>query len=302
MFHINHTLGIAGALLAAATLFTACSQNESSSAASDGARTIYGTSQKGPFIKGTKVTLYGMNEKLDQTGEHFSTTIKNNDGNFELKDIPLKDRYAWLSADGYYIDELTGDTSKQKISLNSLVDLQKRDQANINIMTHLSFERTIYLVHHGKSVTKAKKQAEAEVLKAFNMSEEEKSFDQMNILDSSNGDAKLLAISLIMLMAENGGDITQLMSTIALDIEKDGVLNDNENKKIMEKVAHDVIFKTYHIDANITKMGATKIPNYRKYFEEFAMGDSIWIHCDTQDEIQKRNSEDAEYVICRNGK
>ena len=90
-----------------------------------------------------------MDEKLIQTGSHFTTKIDNNRGEYSLKRIKLDDRYAWLVANGYYIDEMMGDTSAQKISLNSLVDLQDRDHANINILTHLSFNRIRHLVKEG---------------------------------------------------------------------------------------------------------------------------------------------------------
>ena len=154
-------------LLVVGTFFTACSQFESGSEASGAGRTISGKSQKGPFVKGTKVTLYGMDENLQQTGAHFSTEINNDRGEYSLKKIDLDDRYAWLNANGYFINELNGAHSEQEISLNSLVDLQDLDHVNINVLTHLSFDRIRYLVKHGKTVDEAKKQAEKEVMTAF---------------------------------------------------------------------------------------------------------------------------------------
>ena len=80
------------ALLAVGVLLVACSEAGSSSASTEGDRTIYGSSQKGPFVKGTEVILYGMDEKLIQTGSHFTTKIDNNRGEYSLKRIKLDDR------------------------------------------------------------------------------------------------------------------------------------------------------------------------------------------------------------------
>ena len=288
-------------------LLAACSQNDSSSAMSEGSRTIYGTSQKGPFVKGTEVTLYGMDEGLIQTGTHFSTEIDNNRGEYSLKRIKLDDRYAWLVANGYYIDEMTGDTSAQKISLNSLVDLQNRDQVNINVLTHLSFDRIRYLVKQGQSVVGAKRQAEIEVMAAFGFSELAESFDQLDILGSAEGDAKLLAISVMVLTAANVGDVTSRMARIAMDLEKDGSWDDTtliqQIKGLVSMANHDGVYKK--VKENLVKLGATDIPDFQKYLDKFASPwDSTWEHCSNENEVKRTthfNDSLYSHVICRDG-
>jgi len=303
----KHLLRFALFLFIFELTLTSCSDDNTSSASSDSTRTIYGSSQKGPFIKGTQITLYGMNEKLHQTGTHFSTKIDNNQGLYTLKNIPLEDRYAWLNANGYYIDEITGDTSAQSISLNSLVDLQNRDQFNINILTHLSFYRILNLVKNGKSVEEAKHQAETEVLKAFGFTEEEESFDQLDILNSSEGDAKLLAISLMMLTAADVGEVTDRLATIAIDLEEDGIWDDStlikQIKDLVSMDEHDGVYKK--INKNLKNMGATEIPDFQKLLKQFASSwDSAWMHCDKQDEIKRTShfiDSARSRVICRDG-
>ena len=68
------------ALLAAGILLVACGMDETSSGEPGLTRTIYGTSQKGPFVKGTEVTLYGMDENLQQTGAHLSRRVASSPG------------------------------------------------------------------------------------------------------------------------------------------------------------------------------------------------------------------------------
>lgn len=295
------------ALLTVGILLTACGQSETNTAPSEGTRTIFGTTQKGPFVKGTEITLYGMDENLHQTGAVFSTKIDNNEGAYSLKNISLGDRFAWLNANGYFIDEITGDTSDRKISLNSLVDLRKKDQVNINVLTHLSFNRVINLVESGKSVDEAKRQAEAEVLKAFGYSENSESFDQLDVLNNGDGDAKLLAISLIMLTAADMGEVTSRLANIAMDLETDGVWNDSalirQLKGYVSMDDHNGAFK--RVRENLVKMGAINIPDFQKYLKQFASPwDSTWEHCDKQDEVRRTtqfNNKLYSHAICRDG-
>jgi len=287
-------------LIAVGAALMACGQAETNSTSSEGTRTISGKSQKGPFIKGTEITLYGMDERLHQTGAKFSTKVDNSQGEYSLKKVNLDDRYAWLNANGYYLDEITRDTSAQKISLNSLVDLQDRDHVNINVLTHLSFDRIRYLVKEGKSVEDAKRQAEKEVMAAFGFSDEGESFDQLDIMGGSKGDAKLLAISLIMLTAKDIGEVTTNMATLAMDLEKDGVWDDStlmyNLKKNVSIDNHDEAYKRAR--RNLIDMGADEISDFEKLINQFAAPwDSAWglgRHCGNQDVVK-------DGYICRDG-
>ena len=298
------------ALLATGILLAACGMDETSSGEPGSTRTIYGTSQKGPFVKGTEVTLYGMDEILHQTGAHFSTKVNNNKGDYSLKKINLEDRYAWLNANGYYIDEMTGEKSAQKISLNSLVDLQDLDHVNINVLTHLAFDRIRYLVKQGKPVDEAKRQAEKEVMVVFGFSEETEAFDQLDILGNGEDDAKLLAISLIMLTARDMGEITDRLATIALDIETDGVLDDTtlmeQTKRLVSMYDNAGLYDKAR--QNLIDMDAIEIPDFKKYIKLYiASWDSTWEQCNRQDEIVYKPQiiggeiDQSQKYICRDG-
>ena len=50
--------------------------------------------QKGPFINGSSVTILELDENLDQTGKTYFTTISDNLGSFEKKNIELISNYA----------------------------------------------------------------------------------------------------------------------------------------------------------------------------------------------------------------
>ena len=95
--------------------------------------TISGVSQKGPFLEGSTVTLYELDEHLHQTGVHYSTTIDNDNGKYHIDSVVLSKPYAWMIVKGNFIDEITGEKSTNPITLNGLVKVEKNKDININI-------------------------------------------------------------------------------------------------------------------------------------------------------------------------
>ena len=79
--------------------------------------------QKGPFINGSSVTISELDENLDQTGKTYFTTISDNSGSFEKKNIQLISNYVMLKADGYYFNEISGKTSTGQVTLYCWVNL-----------------------------------------------------------------------------------------------------------------------------------------------------------------------------------
>ena len=281
---------------------------------------VSGVSQKGPFAKGSSVTLYEMDEYLHQTGLHFETVIDNDSGKYNIKEVSINGPYAWMVVNGYFMNELTGKLSSRKISLNGLVRVEDGDNVNLNVLNHLAFNRINYLVQQGKSVEAAKKQAESEVLKAFGFESDETSFDRMSIFSDGEGNAKLLAISLIMLyqqdevlyseavedlktecrteaecdlmydlheFVDDGGLVIDLMAQISYDIETDGTWdNDSLKKELMKRVGlagNNGIYA--RVERNLKKMGARKIPDFEKYLKVFSPKDSLWGRCNRENEI-----------------
>ena len=227
-------------MLALGLLFQACSNESSFSAATSNGEsdavlsgeTVSGISQKGPFIKGSTVTLYELDEQLHQTGIHYSTTIDNDEGKYHIDSVVLSKPYAWMIVKGNFINEITGKRSYTPITLNGLVKIEKNKDVNINILSHLAFNRIQYLVQQGLNVTQAQKQAEIEVLKAFNIEDDGTPFENMDIFANGEADAKLLAITLILLN-QYEGDIPKtidLLAQITYDLETDGVWTDTSLK------------------------------------------------------------------------
>lgn len=196
-------------------------------------RTLSGFVQKGPFSKGSKISIQELDAvTLLPVGEKIEGTVLNDEGTYSLEFSEFESPYALLTAVGTYRDELTGEESKATVTLNALVDLTARKSANVNLLTHLEYLRVLYLVREeGLTVAEAKMQAEREVLRAFGISGDFALAEDLNIYSNGDGNAALLAISVIML----GG------------LEKDGesglpfglaTKNDDgeENSKLAERI------------------------------------------------------------------
>jgi len=180
-----------------------------------------GYAQKGPFVNGSSVTISELDANLNQTGKTYFTTISDNLGNFEQTNIELVSNYIELKADGYYFNEVLGQTSAGHITLYALVDIRDVNSANVNILTHLEKPRVEYLVKQGMSFPLAKKQAQREVLAIFGFAPPNTLSETLNL----TLDTVLLAISAILQGYLSTGDMMELMANISADIKTDGILN-----------------------------------------------------------------------------
>jgi len=184
--------------------------------------------QKGPFLNGTSLSIYELNEALNQTGRSFNTQITDNSGTFSIQDIELASQYAELKADGFYFNEILGETSAAPLTLYTLSDLSDRESVNVNVLSHLERRRIQYLVSEGTSFSQAKKQALQEILAIFEISKGD--LPESESLDiSKDGEANgiLLAVSLILQGYRTTGELSELLANISSDIYQDGTLDND---------------------------------------------------------------------------
>lgn len=208
-------------------------------------RTLSGFVQKGPFSKGSKISIQELDAvTLLPVGEKIEGTVLNDEGTYSLEFSEFESPYALLTAVGTYRDELTGEVSKATVTLNALVDLTARKSANVNLLTHLEYLRVLYLVKgEDMAFADAKMQAEREVFAAFAISGDFALAEDLNIYSNGDGDAALLAISVIMLggLEKDGGSglpfglatknddgeenskLAERITDFAEDLEKDGL-------------------------------------------------------------------------------
>ena len=237
--------------LALTALLGACSDMETSGTSEEAEgvvaisnKKIAGVSQKGPFVKGSDVTLKetSKNGDFEPTGREFTTKTISGKGDFKFDGIDLESQYVLLSVEGRYKREHTGETSSCPMRLDAVSNLEKRETVNINLLTHFEYKRVLNLVKDGKTFAKAKKQAAKEVLGAFGVKIDVSSAEDLNIYNSSDGDRTLYNISRIIdeqpewnywhdwYSADDDIDCSKLQAYVdgfADDFADDGVLADS---------------------------------------------------------------------------
>jgi len=198
---------------------------------------ISGVSQKGPFMEGSKATLYELNDSFEQTGRSFADIIADDRGSFEIRNVELVSPYAILEADGYYRNENTGGESGP-IKLFAIADLREKDQVNVNVLTHIEYHRVLALVDQGKTVKEAKRQAQKEIFAVFGIdSDDFKDSEDMSVFGNSESDAALLAISVLLLGDLSEGEFSQRLTNFAQAIKNGGAWNNEGAKAAMAEWA-----------------------------------------------------------------
>ena len=197
---------------------------------------LVGFTQKGPFLKGSTVYLYELSDgrTLKQTNGNFTSNITQDNGRYKFLARDLVSQYAMVVVDGYYRNEVTGKSSNAPIRLKAITDMRKRNSVNVNILTHLEFERVYHLVTRGDStgkkltVKQAKRQAQREIMDIFNIKlEKDTDAEDMDVFGSSDADAALLAISILLQGDRTESEMMALLSEISTDFAEDGLWNDS---------------------------------------------------------------------------
>ena len=138
--------------LAAMAVLTACSDKQDVAGGASGdmgivAKDIAGEALKGPFVKGSAVTVQGIDCKtMKFSDEVFEGKVKSDKGDFAFDDVTLSSTCAVFEATGKYRSEITGKESAGEITLHALTDLKDRKNVNVNLLTELEYERVMYLV------------------------------------------------------------------------------------------------------------------------------------------------------------
>ena len=233
---------------------------------------VNGSVQKGPFTQGTNITIQALDESLDPTGKNYSTKTTDDAGLFAIGS-QIESRYVEIIAQGYYFNEVEGKVSSSTLTLRSLSDLSEEGNTNVNLLTTLESDRMLTLVKGGKSVAEARKQAEREIFKVFNIPNTvgDTGFDKMDITGGSEADAILLAISASLQAGRTVGELSELISKIAGEVASSGVVSSDIIKgqiregcmKVDADAVRDNLTKRY------TALGKTDfvIPPFEDYLD-----------------------------------
>ena len=311
--------------LAVGAMFWACSSSDSDGgdivggASGDSGITavtdweVAGVSQKGPFVTGSAVTVQELDGiTLKQTGKSFKGSIKSDKGDFAIKDINLQSQYAILEASGYYRDEITGKKSTGTVTLRALTDLTDRKTVNINLLTHLEYERVMYLVTEKKrSIAEAKAQADEEILAAFGIEGDFGNSEDLNIFESGDGNAALLAISVLMHADADVAGLTERMGEFSIAIAEGGDWEDADTKAVIADWACDADLKgtLANVRKNVESWKySDSVPAFEKFVTNFWWDNYGLGACtkkrenETKRNINKLSKMYDEYFVCENGR
>ena len=269
-------------LLVSAILFAACSDSKVAGGSSDDAGIIAdlnvaGVSQKGPFVKGSAVTVQGIDCKtMELTGERFDGVVKSDKGDFEVNNVNLSSTCAVFEVTGFYLNEISGQKTNGELTLRALTDLTDRKNVNINLLTHLEYERIKHLVTVKKlSFAEAKTQAEREVLASFDISNEVEEFENLNIFESGDGNAALLAVSVLMQADADVAKLEERTNEFSAAIATNGSWDNEEAKTEIADWVRDAEAsgKIEMIRKNVENWNeSNKVSAFEKYVEGFGEG------------------------------
>ena len=274
---------------------------------------VAGVSQKGPFVTGSAVTVQELDGiTLKQTGKSFKGSIKSDKGDFAIKDINLESQYAILEATGYYRDEISGKKSSGTVTLRALTDLSNRKTVNINLLTHLEYERVMYLVTKKKmSIAEAKAQAEEEVFASFGIEGEFGEAEDLNIFETGDGHAALLAVSVLLQSDVDVAGLTERMGEFSISLAEGGSWDDADTKTAIADWACDVDLKGSLSKVRKNVEGwkyADTVPAFEKYVSNFWWDNYGLGACtDKRENETKRNKNKLsnsynEYFVCEKGR
>ncbi len=237
---------------------------------------VSGVSQKGPFLSGSKVQVKELESgrTLAQTGNNFDGKILNDKGEFRIPSRMMVSQYMMLEASGYYRNEVTGEESKSPLTLFGVTNVLLGNVVNINLLTHLEYERVIYLVVHEKmTVRQAKGQAQKEIFGLLDIDATGFSnSERLSIAGSSDEDGALLAFSIMFQGDRTVAQLTELLTKISTDMEKDGTWDDAKTRMDIADWSADADSsgRLATIRHNVATWGlSAMVPNFEQYVRHF---------------------------------
>jgi len=126
----------------------------SSSSSPSQESTLQGTAQKGPFVSGSIVKIFKLDENYDRTSTFLETTT-NGDGNYTFSTISWSG-ISEIEVSGRFLNENTGSTT-QSAKVTSIVNVQdgQINRQNVNVLTHMASGQIKRLLKSGKTLDEA---------------------------------------------------------------------------------------------------------------------------------------------------
>ncbi len=196
---------------------------------------VKGQVEKGPFVSGSVINMQPLNEKMQAVGSTYTATITDDQGSYAFNPEQFEEPFARMSVSGYFFNEYTGKLSAGQITLQSVVDLHDKSSVNVNLLTHLKYQRVLNLVGQGMTYAEANGQAQQELLTAFGLAKLNTSdASQFSVAAGTDESAALIYISSLLLYNRGEAEFTEYLARLSAEFAQNGSFSE-ASKKQMEK-------------------------------------------------------------------
>lgn len=196
---------------------------------------VGGKVEKGPFVSGSTITMQPMNAKMQPSGQMYTTTIQDNTGSFTFGSKLFDAPFAELTANGYFFNEVNGVLSSGTLNLRAIVDLSNQSTINVNILTHLKYQRILNLVGQGSNFRQANEQAQKELFTAFGLSQyADTDASLFSIVKGNDESAALIAVSSLLLVDRSEAELTEYLAKLSQEFGKEGIFSPETKEQIKE--------------------------------------------------------------------
>lgn len=233
---------------------------------------ISGKVEKGPFINGSTIEIQPMDAEMHVLGGTFSATISDNSGSFDLGSRELLTPFAVLTSNGYFFNEVDGDLSKGTLTLRAVVDLTDKSTVNVNILTHLKYQRILNLIAGGESFDKANLQAQKEILAAFGLQRfSDTDVSQYSIAAGTGEAGALIAISSLLLVERTEAELTEYLAKLSEEFGQSGTFSEESERLLktdQNKLSNRLPDIADHIVTRYNSLGMTvSVKDLSYYFD-----------------------------------
>ena len=228
---------------------------------------VMGSAHKGPFKFNSPLELREVllrNDTLSYSGRKYIDEISSNAGDFVIPKVSMIYPYAVLEVRGIWRNEVTGEWSKDTMTLRALTELSSK--VNVNLLTHLEYDRAINLIKKGYSVSAAKTQADYEIMTAFEITPTMSNSEAKETF-GSEADPTLLAMATLFIGNRSDSEISKAINSFKMDIADDGLWNDAKTKAEMADWAESFDYSV--VRANVKSWNITAIPEFETQLRTF---------------------------------
>lgn len=252
---------------------------------------LLGFAQKGPFLSGSSVTVYGLDSAYSRTQTKFTGKVAGDSGAFSVPGIVLNSQFAEVEVAGFFKNAVTGKNSNgTKTKLTALVDLSEGNKvkANVNIFTEFEKSRALALVKGKFNIPAAKSRASREIVSVFGKDYSGKKIDSSSVTsatgislsDTGVVGRALYAAGVMMTANLSVSKSSALIASVSEDIAENGTWDDSTTRATVADnlCAQDSVDGFEGIRKNLKEMKlGPAVPDFEdnlRYFwyEEFGLG------------------------------